>query len=331
MEHEVTQAQWTAVMGENAALRGPGCDRAGTAKEGAQLPVVCVTFEEAQEFARLVSAREQALYTVPTEAQWRCAAASSPPSAPPEPRAPSAAARAWLDELLTARDAFMELARGSGLGPMWADGFADGALQHALEEWPTDHPALAEVTWVGGRVLLDVAEAERTSLRTVEDADASLYRDYAVGTLGPLEVRGRRMLTYTIRFGRRGGFTSPAVAAAEAYFRKRGWTVPPEDAVTSHDAEDGAEEVCSRQITEGALCDLLGNVWEWTASPMAGAAQSSSARAVARGGSWADGPAAATIDGHAAQGPDSASDRIGFRLVRAPDGTSRVLPQGGAD
>jgi formylglycine-generating enzyme required for sulfatase activity len=331
MEHEVTQAQWAAVMGENPSLRGQGCDRAGTPRAGEQLPVVCVTLEEAREFARLVSAREQATYAVPTEAQWRAAAARAPAFAPPEPRAPSAAALAWIDELRTERDAFLELARESGLGALWADAFADGALQHALETWPSDYPALAEVTWIGGKVLLDVAAAERASLRTVEDADASLYRDYAVGTVAPLEVRGRRLLTYTIRFGRRGGFTTPAVAEAEAYFTKRGWTVPPEDAITSYDAEDGPEEVCSRRFLDGALCDLLGNVWEWTASPLAGATQSSSTRTLARGGSWADGPAAATMDGQTVQDADSASDRIGFRLVRAPDGASRVLLQGGAD
>jgi formylglycine-generating enzyme required for sulfatase activity len=331
MEHEVTQAQWVAVMGENASVRDRGCERAGTAKAAEQLPVVCVTFEEAQAFARLVSAREQAVYAVPTEAQWRSAVASAPALPPAEPRAPSAAARAWLDELLTERDAFLQLARESGLGAVWADAFADEALQHALQTWPTDYPALAEATWIGGRVLLDVAAAERDALRTVETTDAFLYRDYAVGTVAPLEVRGRRLLTYTIRLGRRGAFTTPAVAEAEAYFAKRGWMVPPEDAVTSYDAEDGAEEICSRRFLDGAICDLLGNVSEWTASPLAGVAQSASTRVLARGGSWADGPAAATPDGHTVQDADSASDRIGFRLVRAPDGTSRALRQGGAD
>ncbi len=114
-----------------------------------------MTLEEAREFARLVSAREQATYAVPTEAQWRAAAASAPASATPEPRAPSAAARTWLDELLTARDALIDVARESGLGAIWADAFADEALQHALQAWPTDYPALAEATWIGGRVLPD--------------------------------------------------------------------------------------------------------------------------------------------------------------------------------
>lgn len=70
---EVTQAQWTAVMGKNPS-----------AHRGDNLPVESVTWTEAREFCRRLSEREQAggrlppgfAFTLPTEAQWEFACRS---------------------------------------------------------------------------------------------------------------------------------------------------------------------------------------------------------------------------------------------------------------
>jgi formylglycine-generating enzyme required for sulfatase activity len=67
---EVTQAQWTAVMGKNPS-----------AHRGAGLPVESVTWSEARDFCRRLTERERAAgrlppgfaYTLPTEAQWEYA------------------------------------------------------------------------------------------------------------------------------------------------------------------------------------------------------------------------------------------------------------------
>lgn len=66
MEHEVTQAQWQAVMGSNPSENQPCPD----------CPVEQVTWHEAVEFARNITALEGGgvEYRLPTEAEWERAA-----------------------------------------------------------------------------------------------------------------------------------------------------------------------------------------------------------------------------------------------------------------
>ena len=64
MEHEVTQAQWVRTMGSNPSDSscGPGC------------PVDLVSWDDAVEFAALLSDRDGRHYRLPTEAEWEYAA-----------------------------------------------------------------------------------------------------------------------------------------------------------------------------------------------------------------------------------------------------------------
>jgi formylglycine-generating enzyme required for sulfatase activity len=63
-KYEVTQGQWTAVMGNNPS-RFKGRDN----------PVELVSWDDAQEFIRRLNAREgHNRYRLPTEAEWECAA-----------------------------------------------------------------------------------------------------------------------------------------------------------------------------------------------------------------------------------------------------------------
>jgi formylglycine-generating enzyme required for sulfatase activity len=79
MEHEVTQGEWEAVMGENPVATGTrysdkelgACDHVGV---GPNLPVACVSWEQAVEFAQRASARDGVTYRLPTEAEWEYAA-----------------------------------------------------------------------------------------------------------------------------------------------------------------------------------------------------------------------------------------------------------------
>ena len=80
MEHEVTQGEWQAVMGSNPVATGTGywgeeergsCEGAGV---GATLPVACVSWSQAVEFAQRASARDGVTYRLPTEAEWERAA-----------------------------------------------------------------------------------------------------------------------------------------------------------------------------------------------------------------------------------------------------------------
>lgn len=80
MDHEVTQAEWFAVMGtrptSDGAMRvgtadlGP-CAHAGV---GDALPVVCLSWGDAVAFAARVSERDGVRYRFPTEAEWEFAA-----------------------------------------------------------------------------------------------------------------------------------------------------------------------------------------------------------------------------------------------------------------
>ncbi len=65
MEHEVTQGEWQAVMGSNPSFLsscGPAC------------PVEKVSWDDAVEFAKRVSARDGVAYRLPTESEWEYAA-----------------------------------------------------------------------------------------------------------------------------------------------------------------------------------------------------------------------------------------------------------------
>ena len=65
MEHEVTQGEWHAVMGGNPAT---------FTQCGAACPVEQVSWDDAVQFAKRVSARDGVTYALPTEAQWEYAA-----------------------------------------------------------------------------------------------------------------------------------------------------------------------------------------------------------------------------------------------------------------
>ena len=65
MEHEVTQAEWSAVMGSNPS---------GFSSCGPTCPVEQVSWNDAQAFIAKVSARDGVTYRLPTEAEWEYAA-----------------------------------------------------------------------------------------------------------------------------------------------------------------------------------------------------------------------------------------------------------------
>ena len=69
---EVTQRQWVALMPSNRSPR-----------QGDELPVTSVSWQEAREFCLKLSQKEGATYRLPTEAEWECACragAADPPS-----------------------------------------------------------------------------------------------------------------------------------------------------------------------------------------------------------------------------------------------------------
>lgn len=80
MEHEVTQAQWQAVMGSNPVVSSTklqgGVDKGScsTGGVGPTRPVACVSWAQAVEFAARVSARDGVTYRLPTEQEWEAAA-----------------------------------------------------------------------------------------------------------------------------------------------------------------------------------------------------------------------------------------------------------------
>lgn len=82
MVHEVTQAQFASVMGFATATKqrswsgeehGSCAAYEGVSLVGDALPVTCVTWDEAVEFARRLSAKEGVTYRLPTEAEWEYA------------------------------------------------------------------------------------------------------------------------------------------------------------------------------------------------------------------------------------------------------------------
>jgi formylglycine-generating enzyme required for sulfatase activity len=111
---EVTQAQWTAVMGAN-----PSSHR------GRSLPVEMVTWNEANEFCRRLSEKDGRKYRLPREAEWESACRASRKG----PLLDELSKRAWT--LSNARDT-MPVAQ---LSPNpW--GFFD--MQGNVAEWCSD-------------------------------------------------------------------------------------------------------------------------------------------------------------------------------------------------
>lgn len=80
--HEVTQAQWRAVMGAKSPARFEGDD----------LPVESVTWAEARAFCTKLSETEGATFRLPTEAEWEHAARAGETVA----YKPHATFKAWL-------------------------------------------------------------------------------------------------------------------------------------------------------------------------------------------------------------------------------------------
>lgn len=76
-KYEITQAQWKAVMERTMEEQKDRHDQSGRMSlfgEGDNYPIYYVTWEEANEFCEILSAKTGKKYVLPTEAQWEFAA-----------------------------------------------------------------------------------------------------------------------------------------------------------------------------------------------------------------------------------------------------------------
>ena len=110
--------------------------------------------------------------------------------------------------------------------------------------------------------------------------------------------------------------------------KKYPWGDSDADETKAHfDSVKGPKRVCSYETNGFGLCDMAGNVWEWTADLYAKGyyrdapaenptgADSGSYR-VLRGGSWADVPKFLTCAYRSFARPEERSPNIGFRCAR---------------
>jgi formylglycine-generating enzyme required for sulfatase activity len=69
-KHEVTQKQWRSVMN----LFPSRCDYPYELFRGDNLPMICVTYAEVEDFIKQMNKRGEGVYRLPTEAEWEYAA-----------------------------------------------------------------------------------------------------------------------------------------------------------------------------------------------------------------------------------------------------------------
>ena len=79
-----------------------------------------------------------------------------------------------------------------------------------------------------------------------------------------------------------------------------------------------AVDTFPKNISPFGVCDMVGNVWEWTVSLYDSADDSAKAWQAIRGGSWYDTDWGVRAARRFGAPPDSASKNVGFRIVRVP-------------
>ena len=104
--YEVTQNQWQRVMGDNPS----------TFRKGDAYPVETVSWNDAQEFIRLLNRETGKYYRLPTEAEWEYAAREGGRSARSGAKTRPAPKGPWLVNL-DSREGFRRVHSDSGPGP----------------------------------------------------------------------------------------------------------------------------------------------------------------------------------------------------------------------